>query len=185
MKIALIGSPGSGKSTFAKALTKQTNWPVLSLDYYWHQMDYSDAAREKLLQIQLTFMAQHDDWIIDGNYSHTMAPRLAQADLTIWMQIAPVIAVRRVLSRSLQDRRNGHNRPEMAPNFEEHFDRDYWDFLKFIWHYPQSHDQYVRELHQKVAPNKPLLLLHQADKERVLQQLVTHPADLLTKLTKL
>ncbi|WP_125766321.1 AAA family ATPase [Lapidilactobacillus wuchangensis] len=182
MKIALIGSPGSGKSTFAKALAKQTNWPVLSLDYYWHQMDYSDAARAKLLQIQTDFMAQHDNWVIDGNYSQTMAPRMAQADLTIWFQVSRTVAIKRVIGRSLQVRHNGHNRPEMAPNFEEHFDRDYWDFLKFIWHYPQTHNQYVRDLHQKIAPNQPLLLLHQADKARVLQQLVTAPEALLNRL---
>ncbi|MCH4057538.1 AAA family ATPase [Lapidilactobacillus gannanensis] len=185
MKIALIGSPGSGKSTFAKKLTTATAWPVLSLDYYWHQMDYSETASEKLLQIQMDFMAQNKDWVIDGNYSHTMAPRMVQADITIWFQISPLVAVKRVVGRSLQDRHNGHNRPEMAPNFEEHFDREYWEFIKFIWHYPKSHNQYVRELHQKVAPNKPLLLLHQADKAQVLQQLVTNPGTLLTKLSEL
>ncbi|MFW5904155.1 MAG: AAA family ATPase [Candidatus Saliniplasma sp.] len=35
MKIAIIGSPGSGKSTFAKKLGKKLNIPVYHLDSYF------------------------------------------------------------------------------------------------------------------------------------------------------
>ena len=47
MKIMIIGSSGSGKSTFARELGKITSYPILHLDKVFHKYP-SEIAREKL-----------------------------------------------------------------------------------------------------------------------------------------
>lgn len=135
MKIMLIGNAGTGKSTLARWLAAQTGYPVMYLDQIWHATDYSAAAKRWFIQQQKKFMTVHSDWIIDGNYSGSMAVRLAEADLVIWLQVSRVRSIIRVIRRSLRYRRDKNSRPDMAAEFTEHFDKDYWDFLLFIWHY--------------------------------------------------
>lgn len=78
-KIIVIGSPGAGKSTFARKLQAVTRLPLYYLDLLWHRKDQTnvsatafDGALEKILAT--------DEWIIDGNYLRTMERRLAACD---------------------------------------------------------------------------------------------------------
>lgn len=146
MKILLIGSSGAGKSTLARKLSELTAYPLLHLDKIWHTTDYSDQALLYFQQVQDDFMAAHDDWIIDGNYSGTMSHRIQQADVIIWLKISPSRAIFRVVSRSLKTRLSGHNRSDMASNFKEKFDHEYWDFMKFIWHFPKNNEPRITKL---------------------------------------
>ncbi|MDG4981772.1 hypothetical protein OGZ39_08880 [Lactococcus lactis] len=55
MKIMIIGSSGSGKSTFARELGKITNYPILHLDKVFHKYP-SEIAREKLREATRIFI---------------------------------------------------------------------------------------------------------------------------------
>lgn len=149
MKIMVIGNAGTGKSTFTRMLAKETGYPVLALDQVWHAMDYSAAAKVQLAQVQSDFMATNVDWIIDGNYSGTMPVRLAQADVVVLLKCPRVVSIARVIRRSLRFRRDPATRPDMNPEFKEHFDRDYLDFMFFIWGYPRRFKQHTAPLLQE------------------------------------
>ena len=74
-KILVIGSPGSGKSTFAVQLSKQLDLPVIHLDKLnWidDKNTLNPAGFDELLEKVL----KKDSWIIDGNYSRTLSKRL-------------------------------------------------------------------------------------------------------------
>ncbi|MFD1430394.1 AAA family ATPase [Lacticaseibacillus mingshuiensis] len=138
MKVLLIGNSGTGKSTLARVLAARTGWPLLALDRLWHADDYSSAAKTRLAEAQRQFMATHDDWLIDGNYKGTLPLRLAQADLVLWCQAPRLVCEARVMQRSWAFHRDPAARPDMAPTFREHLDRDYWEFLKYVWHYDDA-----------------------------------------------
>ncbi|WP_261805524.1 topology modulation protein [Lapidilactobacillus luobeiensis] len=172
MRIMLIGSPGSGKSTLARQIQLATGWPLLYLDYYWHQTDYSPAAKKRFIQFQKDFMAAHpQNWIIDGNYSGTMAVRLSQADAIIWLQVPRGIAIKRVVTRSLKRRYFGQERPDMAPEFQERFDQDYWEFLKFVWGFPGRNRQALPALIHENAPKTPLFIVSQRDRAKLVTKI--------------
>lgn len=173
LKIMIIGSPGSGKSTYSRAISQRLTYPIFYLDYYWHQFDYSEAARLQLNRQQNKFMQEHDHCIIDGNYSSTMPDRMKQADLIIWLQVSRMTAIKRVIQRSLRQKWWHQSRIDMAENFSEHFDREYWQFLKFVWDYPRRNNQLIKANYQKYAVNKTLVILkNQSEKEQFLQDLI-------------
>ncbi|WP_461218245.1 P-loop NTPase family protein [Lapidilactobacillus salsurivasis] len=172
MKLMLIGSPGSGKSTLARQIQRATGWPLMNLDYYWHQTDYSMVAKKHFDFQQNEFMLTHPHhWIIDGNYRATMGTRMRHADVIVWLQVPRAVAVQRVLARSYQTRVQHEQRADMAPDFSEHLDREYWDFIKFVWGFPQRNRQAIPELAHRYAPQTPLLLVSQRDKAALLAKI--------------
>ena len=74
VKIIVIGSPGSGKSTFARKLRDKTHLPLYYLDMIFHNPDRTTVSREKFDQ-RLSEILETDEWIIDGNYLRTLPPR--------------------------------------------------------------------------------------------------------------
>ncbi|GAB2026632.1 P-loop NTPase family protein [Lactovum odontotermitis] len=172
MKIIMIGSPGAGKSTFSRQLAKLTEFPVLHLDKVWHKTDYSEEATDYLRLVQCEFLNHHESCIIDGNYSATMDARLPEADLIIWMKIGRVKAIRRVLGRSFSQRLTGHMRNDMATNFTEKFDKEYWEFMKFIWNFPKKNELRIAKLIESYGrSDKIVFVKNKKDKEKVIKLL--------------
>ena len=102
-----------------------------------------------------------------------MPDRMKQADLIIWLQVSRMTAIKRVIQRSLRQKWWHQSRIDMAENFSEHFDREYWQFLKFVWDYPKRNNQLIKANYQKYAANKTLVILkNQSEKEQFLQDLM-------------
>ena len=87
-KVLVIGCPGAGKSTFARALRDRTGLPLCYLDCIWHRPDGSQVTRETF-DAALTQVVAGPAWIIDGNYLRTMEPRMQAAD-TIFLLDYPL-----------------------------------------------------------------------------------------------
>lgn len=78
-KIVVVGCPGSGKSTFARKLQEKTGLPLYYLDMIWHKPDKTTLTKEEFDE-KLHELIARDEWIIDGNYSRTLEPRLQACD---------------------------------------------------------------------------------------------------------
>ena len=87
-KVLVIGCPGAGKSTFARALRDRTGLPLCYLDCLWHRPDGTTVTRETFDEA-LSQVAAGPAWIIDGNYLRTMEPRMQAAD-TIFLLDYPL-----------------------------------------------------------------------------------------------
>lgn len=87
-KVLVIGCPGAGKSTFARALRDSTGLPLHYLDCLWHRPDGSHVTPEAFDAALAAVMAG-PAWIIDGNYLRTMEPRMAACD-TIFLLDYPL-----------------------------------------------------------------------------------------------
>ena len=75
MKRAIvIGSPGAGKSTFARKLKDKTGLPLYYLDRIFHKPDRTTVTREEFDQ-KLQTILRTDRWIIDENYQRTLPLR--------------------------------------------------------------------------------------------------------------
>ena len=73
-RIIIIGSPGAGKSCFARKLRDMTGLPLYYLDQVYHKPNRTTVTREEFDRKLLEIM-QTDNWIIDGNYQRTLPIR--------------------------------------------------------------------------------------------------------------
>ena len=168
MKIMIIGGSGAGKSTLARELAEKTNYPVLHLDKIFHKYP-SENAREKLREATRAFIAQNENGIIDGNYGSTLNERLPYADEIIWLKVSRVKTIFRVIKRSILVKFFAKKRLDMADEFEEKWDKEYLEFLKFVWTFKEQEvPEIERNLTKFLAWDKVMILKNRKDKEKYL-----------------
>lgn len=85
-RVMIIGCPGAGKSTFARALAEKTGLPLIHLDLIWHKPDRTHISRDEF-DLRLAEILAEDRWIIDGHYSRTLAPRFEACDTLFWLDL--------------------------------------------------------------------------------------------------
>ena len=102
-KIMVIGCPGSGKSTFSKALCGRTGIPLYHLDRMYWNADKSTVEKSVFLA-RLYEVLQKDEWIIDGHYASTMELRMAACDTIIFLDYPQDVCLNGIRSRQGQPR---------------------------------------------------------------------------------
>mgnify|MGYP002512248686 CR=1 FL=1 len=131
-KILIIGCPGSGKSTFARALHEKTGLPLYHLDMLFWNADKT-AVEKSVFKARLCDVIKEDAWIIDGNYSRTIEMRLSRCDTVIYLDFSRFACIRGVVKRVLTT--YGTVRPDMGEGCPERFDLD---FLKWVWNFNKN-----------------------------------------------
>lgn len=126
-KAIVIGSPRSGKSTFARKLRDITGLPIYHLDMILHKPDRTRISRDEFDE-KLTQILNKDEWIIDGNYQRTIGLRLKYCDTVFLLDYAVEICIEGAKSRV------GKKRSDM-PWVETEFDDE---FRQFIIGYPEK-----------------------------------------------
>ena len=91
-KIMVIGCPGSGKSTFSRALHDQTGIPLYHLDMMYWNADKTTVEKSVFLE-RLSAVLGQDEWIVDGNYGATMELRMAACDTVIFLDYPPDVCL--------------------------------------------------------------------------------------------
>ncbi len=81
----MIGSPGAGKSTFAKKLAKITGLPLYYLDLVWYGEDCARVSRDEF-DAQVIEIMKGDKWILDGNFQRTMEMRVKRCDTVFLLE---------------------------------------------------------------------------------------------------
>ena len=131
-RVAIIGSGGAGKSVFARELGERTALPVIHLDRLFWKPGWVPMPDDEWRVVHGGLL-EADRWIIDGNYSSTMEPRIAAADTVVFLDLPRLVCVWGALQRHRRHRRGG--RPDMVPGQRERID------LKFMWwifRYPET-----------------------------------------------
>ena len=75
-RILVIGSPGSGTSTFSRALAQRKQLPLVYLDRLFWNADRTTVDKVQFDQRLGEAMARTQAWILDGNYGRTLEMRL-------------------------------------------------------------------------------------------------------------
>ena len=123
-KIIVIGCPGSGKSTFSKALHKITGIPLFHLDMMFWNTNKTTVEKSVFLE-RLSKALEKSEWIIDGNYSSTMELRIQECDTVIFLDYPLNVCLNGVKER------RGKARSDM-PWVEKDVDSD---FVKYVERY--------------------------------------------------
>lgn len=126
-RVAVVGSGGAGKTTFARELGRRTGLPVVHLDRLFWKPGWVETSRAQWSAVQGRLVAE-ERWIIDGNYGGTFDIRFARADTVIVLALPRLTCVARAVMRSLRN----HGRSVQAENCPERLDPA---FLRWIWRY--------------------------------------------------
>jgi adenylate kinase family enzyme len=122
-RIVVVGSSGSGKTTFARRLAAHLGVAHLEMDAVFHRHGLAHVAHQDFLPV-LDEFTDRDRWIVDGNYtSHgTRDVVWPKADTIIWLDLPRQTAFSRVVKRTL---RRVLTREEMWPGVREPFSNLY------------------------------------------------------------
>ena len=83
-KVIVIGCPGSGKSTFSRALHNITGVSLYHLDMLYWNADRTTVSKE-VFRARLAEIIAKDSWIIDGNYGSTLELRMQACDTVVFL----------------------------------------------------------------------------------------------------
>lgn len=133
-RVAIIGCPGVGKTTFAIKLAAKTKLPLIHLDYYYHQNEH-DYYHDKQAWIKrVELLIAQDKWIMDGNYSSTFEQRFKRADTIIFIDFPRRMALWGVVKRRIHYRNK--QRQEMPSDWKE---KANLEFLTYVWNFKRKH----------------------------------------------
>lgn len=121
-KAIVIGSPGAGKSTFARNLRDITGLPLYYLDRIWHLPDRTTVTRAEF-DASLAEILERSEWIIDGNYSRTLEVRIRACDTVFLLDYPLDVCLDGIRERV------GKKREEM-PWTEEELDEEFFEYVK-------------------------------------------------------
>ena len=122
-RVMVIGCPGSGKSTFSRALHKITGLPLFHLDMMNWNADRTTVERS-VFRERLSSAIQKNEWIIDGNYGSTIEMRLQACDTVVFLDLPLEVCL-----GGIRERR-GKARTDM-PWVEDEGEED-TEFIEFI-----------------------------------------------------
>jgi adenylate kinase family enzyme len=104
LRINVVGTSGTGKSTFARKLSDQLGYPYIEMDKLfwglnWHWPD-DEVFFERLRKEIST-----DKWVLDGNYTRTLPIKWDRVEMVIWLDYSFSLtlwqAVQRAFLRAL------------------------------------------------------------------------------------
>ena len=121
-RVAVIGCPGGGKSTFSRALRDRVGLPLYHLDAIYWRDDRTHLSREEFYPLMREIIAR-EEWIIDGNYNATLEWRISACDLLIFLDYPAEVCLAGVRAR------RGQKRSDM-PWVEEGDDQEFLEFIR-------------------------------------------------------
>ena len=147
-KVIVIGCPGSGKSTFTRALNRATGLPLFHLDIMNWNEDKTTVSKN-VFKERLQETIEKEQWIIDGNYGSTLDIRMQACDTIFFLDYSTEICLNGISERK------GKPRPDM-PWIELANEEDE-EFIAF-----------VKDYNAVSRPKVIALLNHHCDKDIVI-----------------
>lgn len=158
-KFALIGLPGSGKSTFASKLGKILAIPVHHLDRHMFEPDGKKKDKQEFIEIQKA-MLEEESWIVEGCSFSTFEMRFAKADILIYFHFSRLVCFLRLFKRIF--------------NYTEDFGSlrsVTWEILKYTWNFDKEKRARIEELRGKYPQTEFLIFRSQKDADFFLNEL--------------
>jgi adenylate kinase family enzyme len=84
VRINVIGTSGSGKTTFGRQLAKVLKIPFIEMDALFWGPNWSFPEDEQLFQTLENELAS-ESWVLDGNYTRTLDIKWVRVQAVVWL----------------------------------------------------------------------------------------------------
>lgn len=96
----IVGTSGTGKTTFGKKLSELTGYPFIELDSLFWKPDWQESSDEEFFT-RIENELDKPCWIVDGNYFRSMPIRLKKVEAIIWLDYSFAVNLYRCLKRAV------------------------------------------------------------------------------------
>lgn len=100
-RINVIGTSGSGKTTFARDLARLLGLPCYEMDALFWKPGWRESSDEELLR-KVEDATSGPRWVLDGNYTRTRAVSWRRVQVVIWLDPSFVSTLWSVTARTLR-----------------------------------------------------------------------------------
>lgn len=152
-RVLVMGSSGSGKSTFARWLSDITGIPFISLDALYWRSGWVTSDNAEFGQ-RVAEVARQPQWVIDGNCTRYGAGELRRevSDTVIWFDLPRRTCMFGIMKRIASS--YGRVRPEMAEGCPEKID---FEFFHYVWTYRRQQRPKLLEYFQGLRADQSLV----------------------------
>ena len=100
MRISIVGTCGSGKSTVAALAARRLGVPYVELDALRHGPGWVETPDDEFCR-QVAALAGGDAWVIDGNYGVVSELVWTRASQVVWLDLPLSVVMAQVIWRSV------------------------------------------------------------------------------------
>jgi adenylate kinase family enzyme len=105
-RVSVVGSSGSGKTTFAAQLAARLGVRHIELDAIWWGPNWTHLEAEAFAS-KVDEATSDDAWVCDGNFSAVRPIVLERADTVVWLDLPLRTCLARMLRRTAGRVRSG------------------------------------------------------------------------------
>lgn len=116
-KINIIGTSGSGKTTFSRELARKLDFPVIEMDKVFWGPDWGWPSDEEFFR-KLKSALDTEKWILDGNYTRTIPIKWEKVEVVIWLDYPFIATLLQTIRRSIKRSISGEELWEGTGNRE-------------------------------------------------------------------
>jgi adenylate kinase family enzyme len=159
VKIAVVGSTGSGKTSLARALAAGLAIPCVELDGLFWERGWTEAP-DDVFRRRVDEALSGEDWVSDGNYSRIGDLTLGRANLVVWLDYPFRVVARQLLWRTI---RRSMRREELWSGNRESIAMSFFSrksiLLWLLLSYRSNRRRYRALIESKEYPNLQIMHL--------------------------
>lgn len=181
-RVNVVGTSGSGKSTFSTELAAKLGHPRVEMDALFWEPNWTQPTDEVFFEKLKTALEQ-PNWVLDGNYDRTLAIKWANVTTVVWIDFSfrrtLFQAIRRAFVRSLHPKElwpNTGNKESLRKSFmskdsiilwmlktyskvqtryEQRMNEDRYKHIKFIrLKSPKEAQRFLNSLPRRLPPGE-------------------------------
>ncbi len=147
MKINVVGTSASGKSTFGKALASAKGVPYIEMDALFWRPNWSEPPDDEFFNALQAAIAI-PSWVLDGNYTRTIPIKWKEVDTVIWLDYSFTRTLFQSITRALH---RSWSQVELWPNTGNHetFGKLFSKDSIVLWclrGYPKNRRKYIEAM---------------------------------------
>jgi adenylate kinase family enzyme len=100
LRISIIGTSCSGKTTIAKLISEKLHIPHIELDALHWLPNWQESDNDEFLSL-VSHATSADNWIVDGNYSMTRPIVWNRVTHILWLNYPFIVVFWRALRRTI------------------------------------------------------------------------------------